>query len=720
MVSDAQILAAFPPPPQPMRVRDLALRLGLSRDERGELRDRLRALVLAGRLENVRGNRYVLATQGGAATGTLTVTPRGYGFVAVEGGGDDVYVHGSNLGTAMHRDRVRVRVRPGTRGRVEGVVTEVLARGTRTFVGTFRTARKAVYITPQDPRLPEHVHVVDPGTARDGDVVAGEFVRYEDHPQGMAARVLRVFGAERAEVRETDLLVYDLGLRVVMPDEVETEAERFTEAVPAATRKRRRDLRDRPLVTIDPESARDFDDAVHVRAAEGGGWVMTVAIADVAEFVRPGTALDEEARARGFSVYLPDRVLPMLPHKLSSELCSLVPEEDRLAMVVEFAVGPDGELGRYEIYEAVIRSHVRFTYERVARMLGLRGPDDAPEPDHEPEVEARRPDLEQMLHCTRALRRRRGRRGYLEVDIPEPRILFDPAGGIADVLPARRNEAHQMIEEAMLAANEVVARHFADAERPAVFRVHDRPPEEGLARFMVQADALGAPLHLRGRVTAAMLTRYLRGLKGHPHERILNMLLLRAMAQAVYTDEPGLHFGLGTRHYLHFTSPIRRYPDLLVHRLIKAELRGEPAPMDAEALGAAADACSRLERLAVDAERTVQDLYKALFLAERVDEEFDGTVVAAVGFGLFVQIDDHFVEGLVPVEVLPDDYYELDEEGGRLVGRFTGRTFGLGDRLRVRVAAVDVRRRRVEFHLVEPRTHHQRAMRRGPSPRRRR
>jgi ribonuclease R len=372
-------------------------------------------------------------------------------------------------------------------------------------------------------------------------------------------------------------------------------------------------------------------------------------------------------------------------------------------MVVEFSVGPDGELGRYEIYEAVIRSHVRFTYERVARMLGLRDPADAPMPDDDPAAEAQRGSLEAALHCTRALRRRRQRRGYLEIDLPEVRFVFDPAGGIGAVIPAERNEAHKLIEEAMLAANEVVARHFAASERQTLFRVHGRPPETGLTRFMAQAEALGAPLTVKGRISAARLTKYLRSIKGHPQERLLNMLVLRGMATAVYSHEPNLHFGLGTNFYLHFTSPIRRYPDLVVHRMIKEELRGAPSGFAEGSLAELAIECSRKERLAVEAERAVQDLYKALFLAQHVGEDFDGTIIGVIGVGLFVQIDEHFVEGLVPVDALQDDYYELDEEAAMLVGRHTGRTFGLGDRLKVRVAAVDARRRRVELHVAEPR-----------------
>lgn len=694
---DSDIIAALPPAPRDVHVRDLARALDLDADGRRLLRDRLKALADTGRVERLRGNRFGRGSHTGEVTGTLTLTARGFGFLSLDGGGEDLFVSGRNVGPAMHRDRVRARV-VDYDGEREAIVSAVLEHGTRTFVGTFREARVGCWVTPQDPRLPESVSVADRGAAREGDRVAGEFVAWPDEPGGPACRVLRVFGDEASGTRETDTIVYDLGLAVEFSPEAEAQA---LAAAPPSKREiqRRHDLRQRALLTCDPESARDFDDAVHAEPLDDGGWRLTVAIADVAHYVVEGSALDADARARGTSVYMPDRVLPMLPHALSGHLCSLKAHEDRLVLVVEMEVSPSGDVGRYDIFEAVMNSHARFTYERVAHMLGLRGEDDAPTPDADPAFEGLRPVLEALLDCSRALRAFRKRRGYLDLDIPEPRILLDAEGQVADVVPAERNEAHKLIEEAMLAANEAVARHFAQTDRPAVFRIHDAPPEAGLARLMAAGHAFDAPLTIKGKPTPGRLSQWLKGLGEHPQRRILHQLLLRSMAVAAYNEEPGLHFGLGTDQYLHFTSPIRRYPDLIVHRLLKAELHGESLP-DADTLGALADHCSRRERLAVDAERTVQDLYKALFLSRHLGESFDGLVIGVMGIGLFVQLDTHLVEGLVPAAGLRDDQYDFDEEVKEFKGRRSGRRFALGSHLRVRVNGVDIARRRVEFGLM--------------------
>ena len=696
---DSEVLAALPPSPKSIHVRDLAHQLGLDGDGRRELREFLKKLSDSGRCERSHGQHYSRARNIGEVTGTLTLTARGFGFVALDGGGEDLYISGRNVGDSMHRDRVRVRiVQSGESDRREGVVTGVIEHGTRTFVGTLRVARHGTWLTPQDPRLPESVGVVDRGDARDGDRVAAEFVTYSDDPEGARARIIKVFGAEGPAAHETEVIVYDLGLPVSFRPESEAAAA-AAKAPDKKTISRRHDLRKRPLVTIDPESARDFDDAVHAVALDTGGWTLTVAIADVSHYVLEGSALDEDARERGTSVYLPDRVLPMLPHALSSDLCSLRPLEDRLALVAEFDVGPNGEVGRYTLYEAVINSHARFTYERCAKLLGLRADDDAPTVDADPAFEALRPVLEAALHCTRALRAYRRRRGYLELDLPEPKILLNTNGEISDVVATERNEAHKLVEEAMLAANEVVARHFVASDRPAIFRVHDRPQEAALLRFQAIAQAFEAPLQLKGAPSAGRLSNYLRTLEANPHKRILHQLLLRSMAQAAYNEEAGLHFGLGSPAYVHFTSPIRRYPDLIVHRLIKAELQREAWP-DAEVLGTLADHCGRRERLAVDAERTVQDLYKALFLSKHIGEEFSGLVIGVTQLGLFVQLDEHLVEGMVSLGSMRDDVYVHDERANEYRGRRVGQRVGLGARVQIKVGSVDVTRRRVDFAFL--------------------
>ncbi|MCB9538719.1 MAG: ribonuclease R [Myxococcales bacterium] len=699
--SDDDILASFPKPPATVHLRDLLRQLGLPRTDRDALRDRVDALVERGDLERHRGRRYGRPPPSGELVGTLTLTGRGFGFVAVEGLVDDVYVDARDLGPAMHRDRVRLRLQSDGRGRSSGVVTDVVERGTHTFVATCRQGRRGTPVLhPQDDRLPDHVAVDPEGLeADDGDLVAATFVTWPDRRgEGATARIIKRFGLEGEAARETDIIVYDLGLPLGFSEATEAQVAAFPAHIPEAELARRTDLRARRLFTCDPESARDFDDAMHAEARPAGGWRFTVAIADVAHYVTAGSPLDDDARARGTSVYLPDRVLPMLPHRLSSDLCSLRPDEDRLAMVVEFDIEPDGTLGEAQVCEAVIRSHARFTYERMGRLLGIRGPDDAPQTDDDPTFEALRPVAEQLLHGTRALRAARRRRGYLELDLAEPRVLLDAEGKVDDVRPAPRHEAHKVVEEAMLAANEVIARQFVEADHPTIFRVHGDPSPDGLARFRLLADAFGAPLKGSSAPTAKQLSKYLRGIADHPQATVLNVLLLRAMARAEYEASDAPHFGLGAPHYLHFTSPIRRYPDLIVHRHIKTALTGGEGP-DPVALDELARHCSRRERLAVDAERTVEALYKALFLAERVGEVFDGTISGLTASGMFVQLDDHAVDGFVHVEQLDDDYYELDDDGLRLMGRRKGGFYQLGDRLRIKVRDVNVRRRRVDFAI---------------------
>lgn len=698
-LNDDQILAAFPPAPKSVRVRDLARRLGLPQSERVALSEHLRSMVWAGKLAHEPGNRFSLARHEGELTGTLTLNPRGFGFVDVDGVGEDVYIPARAIGDALHRDRVRLRQHLGPRG-PEGVITGVIERGLRTFVATVRHQRRKSILTAHDPRLPEFIEIDGEADYADGTLVAAEFIRYPGEVGGAMGRILQALPLDGEAAQETELIIYDLGLAVEFPEPVEQQAQAFAQAVTPADLKARHDLRDRPLVTIDPESAKDFDDAVHVVPRPEGGWRVTVAIADVAHFVTDGTPLDDEARQRGTSVYLPDRVLPMLPHHLSSDLCSLRPHEDRLAMVAEMDLYPNGELGAYELYEAVIRSHGRFTYDRAAKMLGVRAEGDTPEADHDPAMEALRPVLESLKDATRARRRWRKRRGYLELDLPEPRIMLDEEGEVEDVVVYVRHEAHLMIEEAMLMANEVVAADFVEREQPAMFRIHPKPPEDALEWFKGQAALFGAPLKLKGKVTPGQLTRYLRGLQDHPRHRILQQLLLRSMSKAVYEADPELHFGLGTDTYLHFTSPIRRYPDLVVHRLIKDRLHGRPA-VDADVLEAMAGHCSRRERVAIDAERTVQDLYKAMYVNRHLGEEFTGAIIGIQNFGVFVELKGHYVEGLIPIERLGNERFEVDLEQGRVMGRRSGLVYRLGDEVQVRVAQVDIRRRRVDFDLVD-------------------
>lgn len=704
-----RILALFPPPPRTLHFREIGKRLDTAREDRPALWDALGRMVDEGLLERSQGRHYGRPLGPSTTVGTLTVNPRGFGFVAREDEGDDLYVDGRDLGGAHHRDRVEVRVIAGRRGRLAAEVIRVIERGTHTFVATLRESRAGRWLVPRDARLPSAVQIdgvieADP-QPRDGDLVAATFSAWPDQSavdaEPARARVIKVFGREGQTARETDMAVYDLGLRVEFPEAVEAAAAAFGDTIDPAEVERRRDLRGLPLLTIDPDSARDFDDAVYAEALPEGGWRMTVAVADVAHYVRPGEPLDDEARARAFSVYLPDRVLPMLPHPLSSGLCSLRPDEERLAMVTEFAIAPDGTRGPATCSEAVIKSHGRLTYDEAAAMMGLAGKPPCPgRPEHEP----LRPVLQALVDATRALRAMRRGRGRLDLDTAEPRVRFAPDGTVAGITTYQRHEAHRLVEEAMVANNEAVAEQFVKARHPAVFRVHDTPSEEGLAKFSGIAHLLGAHMPDAAEDSLRALDRWLETLDDHPRKALLHMLLLRAMARAEYRAECTPHYGLGAPAYLHFTSPIRRYPDLAVHRLVKAALNGE-AGASAEELAAIARESTRRERVTVDAERQVMALYKALAMQGQIGLVAEGLVMGLNENGLFVQLGQHHVEGMVRFDKPGGPRFRLSRDGSTLVDPRSGEKYTLGDTIRVRVADVSLRQRRIELTLARPASH---------------
>lgn len=700
------LLAAFPPPPETLHLRDLMRRQAAPSDAetRATYREALAQLVDEGRLERKRGRRYGLPKVEIFVVGTLTVDRRGFGFVAPEDGSPSIFVDPYGLGEAIHRDRVRVLVRAGHKG-PEGEVTEVLARGTHTFVGTVRQTGGGRWLIPRDARLSFRVQALDDESPtgarppRDGELVAAAFVDWPDEARSWpTARIIKVFGRDGLAARETDLITYDLGLRIEFPPEVVAEAEAYG-AVPPEEVERRHDLRDRPLVTIDPDDAKDFDDAVHAEPRPGGGWVMTVAVADVSWFVREGTALDDEALARGCSVYLPDRVLPMLPHRLSTELCSLRPGVDRLAMVAEFTVSPEGVRGPAAVYEAVIRSHARLSYDEVASILGL----DRPRRPGRAAAEALRGELDALLAATRALRERRVARGRLDLDTAEPRVRLAPDGDIEAIDDAVRHEAHRLVEEAMVAANEAVAERFVEADHPALYRVHDTPSSEGLARLRRVAELVGAPpVPIIGDVRG--LDRYVAALGDHPQRSLLQIMLLRSMARAAYRAEVSPHFGLGSDAYLHFTSPIRRYPDLVVHRLIRGALSGDASDAEPDTLAEVAARCSRLERLAIDAERAVMGLYKALLMRRHIGETAEGMVMGVTGSGLFVRLERWNTEGFVPVRALGGENFRVVSRDTTLLDMKSGARHRIGERIKVRVVDVSLRQRRVELEPESPRS----------------
>jgi len=476
------------------------------------------------------------------------------------------------------------------------------------------------------------------------------------------------------------------------------EAEAFGDHVLPEALAGREDLTGIPLPTIDPEDARDHDDAVWVTRAPDGTYKAWIAIADVSHYVRPGTALDAAALARGNSIYLPDRALPMLPRALSSNLCSLLPGVLRLCLAVEIDLDPTGTVTRTRMVEGFMRSAAKLTYPGVARALGLSA-----EPEREPEAEALQGDLSVMWDLARVLRARRMRRGALDLDLPEPHVILDPETGMPESVEKRARDpgvgkAYHLVEELMLLANEAVARFLVERDAPAVFRVHGPPDEAKLDRFATLCAELGVKLDLDEALDPKRLSALLRRLSAHPQKDILNMLLLRAMRQAVYDTVNIGHFGLASPAYLHFTSPIRRYADLLVHREVRARLRGERIDRSEEAREAlrnAAATATECERRGMVVEREVVDLHRALLMRSHVGALYEGTVTGLVGTGVFVNVDEPFVDVLVRMEALGPDRYDLDDEKLRVIGARSGDRIALGDRMLVQIEDVSILRRTV-------------------------
>jgi ribonuclease R len=652
-------------------------------------------------------------------TGRIKIHPAGYGFVVPDDKSEDVHVSARNRGAAMDADTVEIEAWPAVRG-VEGRVLQVLARGRAKITGQLARRGKEQVLQPDDPRIAGPVTLRGPvPNAPDGIAVVAEITRYPDVPDGpIEAAVLKVLGDPDDPRTEVEKVLACADVEESFPDDVARIADGIPTEVIDADRVDRTDLRDVPFTTIDPETARDFDDAVAVEALPGGGTRLWVAVADVSHYVRPGSPLDTEALRRGCSIYLPNRAIPMLPEPLSARICSLVPEEDRLAMVARIDLDRHAQIVDTEFSAAVIQSRARFDYPGVAAALG--GDTRGKRRKYEPFL----PALRAMDSLARQMRVARIARGALDFDLPEPFIELDHDDPrlVRAIKKSRRDpgerQAYSMIEEFMLAANEAVARSFHARNEDTLWRIHDAPDRGRLEEFAVLAQNYGIAVDIDTARTPVGLKKVLDRLKGHPAEKALSFQLLRSLKQATYDVVNLGHFGLASSDYLHFTSPIRRYPDLIVHRLLKSRLAGQGKPAggfkspavapvpDRAALQKMAAESSFSERAAMEVEREVIDLYRAFFLRDRIGDVFEGVISGVTGFGVFVVVDDPFVEGLVRVEALSDDYYVFDEPSCKLVGRRSGRTFALGDSVKVEVQSVSVVRRKIDFALAGHRARH--------------
>jgi ribonuclease R len=714
--SREQVLAALESAGRPLEPKALFNALDVDEAEvRSALGNRLRAMIRDGQIIANRRGHYCLVGHIGLVTGIVTGHRDGYGFVTPDAAGEDIYLSPREMREVMHGDKVAVRIaRTDERGRAEGKLVEVLARNTREIVGRFVRESGVGFVIPDNRRFSQSVAVAPDGAkgVQPGDIVVVELTEPPSRDTQPIGRVIENLGEAGGPGIETEIAMRAHGLPFRWPDEALAEAQAWGDRIKPSARRDREDLRELPLVTIDGADAKDFDDAVWCEPA-GSGWRVIVAIADVSSYVPPGGALDMEARERGTSVYFPRKVIPMLPENLSNGLCSLNPGVDRLCMVCDMQVGAGGKVREARFYEGVMRSAARLTYDEVAAILV------------EGDVELRRryarqlPQLEHLHAVWRVLAGARSRRGAVDFDLPEVVMIFDPKGHVARVEPRHRNDAHRIIEECMIAANVEAARFLEKHKIPALYRVHAPPEEDRLGALKEFLGAFGLSLPTRERLEPKHLSALVREVAGRPDADLIETVILRSMSQAKYQPDNIGHFGLALERYAHFTSPIRRYPDLLVHRAIRHLLRGgKPADFthgkqEMEGLGRD---CSATERRADEATREAMDWLKCEFMLERVGEEFDVLVTGVVDFGLFVQIPEFQIDGLLHISSLGDDYYQRDPVHQRLIGERTGRVYRLSDRLRVRLLRVSLDDRKIDFELAEEADPPARA-RRGRRPR---
>jgi ribonuclease R len=692
----------------PATPRELEQRLKIPREQRATFKRLLKDLVDRGALLQTRGNRFGLADMMDVVAGRIVTHPRGFGFVVpdrpVEGLAGDLYIAGSNLNQAMHGDRVVARLeRIGTDGRAEGRILRILTRGSQTIVGRFDIdAAGSGFVVPFDRRLIMDVEIpaADRREAKPGDMVVVEITRWPTPTRGPLGRITEVLGGIDEPGVDNEIIIRKYGIPDEHSEEAVNEARRLGGEVRDRDLKGRTDFRNLTTVTIDGEHARDFDDAITLdRMANGNHW-LGVHIADVAHYVAEGSALDQEAYERATSVYFPDRAVHMFPSELSTGLCSLNPQVDRLVQTCLMEIDPKGTVVRYELHDGVIHSDARMTYNDVNAILT----------DEDPEISAKYealvPLFRDMRDLFEILNKRRRRRGSIDFDLKEPEIVLDDEGMVAAIIALERNVAHRIIEEFMLVANETVAQHLDDHNVPTLYRIHEQPDPLKVAEFEEFISTLGYSLGAEGDdIKPKAFQKLVDRMRGTPEEKPIAFLMLRTMQKARYDENNLGHFGLAAKSYTHFTSPIRRYPDLIVHRTLREGRQGglseERREELTDDLPEMARHTSERERRADDAERELVQWKKVRFMADKVGDEFDGYVTGVSAFGLYIELIEHFVEGMVHVSTMADDYYRFVEKSHFLKGENTGKVYRLGDRVTVQVIKVDMERRQVDLGLSE-------------------
>lgn len=695
------ILNLFEDQGRPLQRRDIVERLNVvSDDSREILRRRLKAMVRDGQLVKNRRNAYGLPAKMDLVAGRVSAHKDGFGFVMPDDGESDLYLSSRQMRSVLHGDRVLASVvGVDARGRREGAVREILERAHERIVGRFVEESGIALVVPDDPRINQDILVPmkDTNGARPGQVVVAEILQQPGERQPPVGRVVEILGKSGAPGMATEIAIRNFDLPYEWPKGVEKEAKSFGDSVTEAMLGGRRDLRDLPLVTIDGADARDFDDAVYAQRRKNG-WRLVVAIADVSAYVKPGSQLDEEARKRATSVYFPGRVIPMLPEALSNGLCSLKPDVDRLCLVCDMSINDSGQVTRSRFDAAVMKSQARLTYQQVWDWL-ISG-----KPEIRAGATAASASLKDLYGLYKALRRARTKRGAIDFESTEVQFQFDERGAVADILPYERNDAHMIIEECMITANVEAARFLLRNKLPAPFRAHEPPQPDRVESLEQFLRGLGIRVPWKTRPEPRDFENIVQQVKGREDKPLIMAVLLRAQSLATYQAGNTGHFGLALEAYSHFTSPIRRYPDLLVHRAIHYvnENHGTRGyPWSREEMDKVCEKCSHLSRRAEEAERDVNDRLKAYFMEQHIGDEFKGQVTGVTSFGLFVELSQNHVSGLVHITSLPNDYYHFDPVVHRLTGDRTGRVYQLAQKVTVKVMAVNLEDRKIDFELVK-------------------
>ncbi|MGZ8224187.1 MAG: ribonuclease R [Methylobacter sp.] len=685
---------------KPLRRSDIAEAFSLEAEDQMEaLRRRLRAMERDGQLLFNRAQQYCLVNNKDLIVGRVIGHADGFGFIKPDDGSDDLFLSPREMNPLLHNDRALVRiVGIDKKGRREGAVVDILERNTHQVVGRLYKEDGFTYVVPDNKNIAQTILIQKGGAgkAKQGQIVIAEIVEQPTKLRQPIGRIIEILGDHLAPGMEIEMAIHSHGLPHKWPEELLEEIKPLTKDVPESAKENRVDLRNTPLVTIDGEDARDFDDAVYCQKTPKG-WKLLVAIADVSHYVEINTALDKEAQNRSTSVYFPEQVIPMLPEILSNGLCSLNPQVDRLCMVCEVLIDHQGQVIRSRFFEGVMSSHARLTYTDVAKML-VDGDKELTE-----KYKSLMPHLQQLYALYKVMRICREQRGAMDFDTQETRIIFGTDRKIEKIVPVVRNDAHKLIEEFMITANMAAARYLNNKKIPKLLRIHDGPSADKLLNLKTFLGELGLRLGGGAKPTPLDYMHLIESIKDRPDAHLIQTVLLRSMSQAVYSPELKGHFGLALEAYAHFTSPIRRYPDLLVHRAIRHCLQGKAVESfhygipDMITLG---EQCSANERRADDATRDVISWLKCEYMMDKVGEEFPGIISAVTSFGFFVELAEIYVEGLVHISNLGQDYFHFDPTSHQLKGERTNINFRLGDSVKVKVTRVDLDEKKIDFELV--------------------